>query len=100
MSLSTHKRGASAELLACAALVDAGFEVFRNVTPDGPIDIVVWDGETFYPIDVKRASHYINQQGKATLKLPSKNNDHALILCLTDTDEWVWVNEAPDHLWL
>lgn len=54
--LTTSRKGASAELKAAAWLIDQGWEVFWNVTPSGPIDLVaVRDGETVY-IDVKHAT--------------------------------------------
>ena len=48
--------GARNELLACAWLLHEGYEVFRNVSPHGPIDLVARrDGEILF-IDVKTAA--------------------------------------------
>jgi Holliday junction resolvase len=45
--------GARSELIACAWLLTEGYEVFRNISPCGHIDIVALkDGKTFY-FDVK-----------------------------------------------
>jgi hypothetical protein len=46
-------RGAYSEIIACAWLLESGYEVFRNMSSHGPIDIVAMKGrETLY-IDVK-----------------------------------------------
>jgi Holliday junction resolvase len=45
--------GARSELIACAWLLAEGYEVFRNVSPHGHVDIIALkDGKTFY-FDVK-----------------------------------------------
>ena len=52
MVMKKH-RGALSELRACAWLLEQGYEVFRNVSDRGCIDVVALkDGETFY-FDVK-----------------------------------------------
>jgi Holliday junction resolvase len=58
--------GARSELIACAWLLAEGYEVFRNVSPHGHIDIIALkDGKTFY-FDVKTlqkgARHLPSQQ--------------------------------------
>jgi Holliday junction resolvase-like predicted endonuclease len=45
--------GTKNEMLAIAFLLDQGYEVFRNVSPHGPIDIIVRKGTEFINIDVK-----------------------------------------------
>lgn len=40
--LNTTKKGAIAELTACNWLLNQGYEVFRNLTPTGWIDIIAW----------------------------------------------------------
>lgn len=60
--------GTHGELLSCAWLIGQGFDVFRNVSPAGPADIVVRDrdtGETV-AVDVK------------TLNKPIYNKDGSL----------------------
>jgi Holliday junction resolvase-like predicted endonuclease len=55
--LSKGTKGGIAELKAAAWLSERGYEVFRNVTQDGPADLVAWDtksGETLF-VDVKMA---------------------------------------------
>lgn len=47
------RKGALAELKACSWLIEQGYEVFRNVSPEGPFDLIaVKPGETIY-VDVK-----------------------------------------------
>jgi len=49
-------KGAIQELEACAYFLSLGFEVFRNVSPSGKGDIVIWrKGEKPIVIDVKTA---------------------------------------------
>ena len=49
--------GTHAELIACAWLIEQGFDVFRNVSPAGPVDIIVRDRDTgeVVSVDVKSA---------------------------------------------
>jgi Holliday junction resolvase-like predicted endonuclease len=47
--------GDYAEIIACSWLLKEGYEVFRNISSKGPIDIIGWkNGETFL-FDVKSA---------------------------------------------
>jgi Holliday junction resolvase-like predicted endonuclease len=51
--MDTKHVGARSELLACAWLLAEGYEVFRNVSSHGHVDIIALkDGKTFY-FDVK-----------------------------------------------
>jgi hypothetical protein len=50
---STSIKGAWAELIACAWLMEQGFEVFRNVCPTGWVDVVAWKAGEWHFIDVK-----------------------------------------------
>ena len=43
---SKGTNGAISELLACTWLLEQGYEVFRNVSPFGDNDVVVYDKET------------------------------------------------------
>lgn len=55
---STSRRGALAELLACAWLVAQGYEVFRAVHADGFADVAAYKDGGFLLIDVKTVSRY------------------------------------------
>ena len=45
--------GMFAELTACAWLLQEGYEVFRNVSPHGPYDIIAIKGDEILRLDVK-----------------------------------------------
>lgn len=53
--LNVGKIGAVSELEMCAYYVREGYEVFRNVTPNGPADIILWKPETgeLHILDIK-----------------------------------------------
>ena len=53
--LTSSKIGAISELEMCAYYVRQGYEVFRNVTPDGPADIIIWNPKNgeLHIIDIK-----------------------------------------------
>ncbi len=52
--LMAHKKGARAELLACAWLLGQNYTTFRNVGSTGAADLVAWrPGEAPILIDVK-----------------------------------------------
>jgi len=52
--LHSSIKGAKYELLACAWLLDQGYEVFRNVCPTGKGDLIIWKkGISPIVIDVK-----------------------------------------------
>ena len=66
--LSTHKKGGLRELKLCAYLIEKGYEVFRNVTADGFIDLVAVNKNT---MDV----HYIDSKSPIiSMKDGSLNN--------------------------
>lgn len=46
-------RGAESEMIACAWLLANGYEVFRNVSQHGDVDIVGWKAGSFESFDVK-----------------------------------------------
>jgi hypothetical protein len=54
-----HKhKGARSELLACVWLLEQGYEVFRNVSACGPMDLIaIKDGVTLF-LDVKTRDEY------------------------------------------
>ena len=55
VKLSAHKKGSLRELRLCSYLVEQGYETFRNVTPDGLIDIIAVDKDTM-------TTHYIDSK--------------------------------------
>lgn len=63
--LHTSVKGAKYELLACAWLLDQGYEVFRNVSPVGKGDLVIWKkGENPTIVDVKTGGRSTAKQVK------------------------------------
>jgi Holliday junction resolvase-like predicted endonuclease len=60
------KSGAHAELIASAWLLKQGYEVFRNVSPDGEADLVVFCPNTreLKRVDVKTQNHYVTKTGQ------------------------------------
>jgi hypothetical protein len=56
--------GALSELLACAWLLNKGYQVFRNVSPNGPYDLVAFKGPEELRIDVKTIRRYGGKPGK------------------------------------
>ena len=53
--MTSHRkhRGAESEMVACAWLLANGYEVFRNVSQHGDVDIVGWKDGSFHNFDVK-----------------------------------------------
>lgn len=92
---SCHK-GARAELLACGWLMAQGYEVFRNVSPAGPADMVVWkpgSGE-FTAIQVK-CSGAAGSRG-ILLKFQEKHNVKVLLVFPDDRVAWA-SNALPER---
>jgi len=46
-------RGTHAELIAACWLMERGYDVFRNLSPYGPVDLVTIKGDRFRLFDVK-----------------------------------------------
>lgn len=69
------KRGAAHELLACAWLLSKGYEVFRNVSVTGPVDLVAIKGDEKLLIDVKTAQRYVRLDGSVRYNFPKPSPD-------------------------
>lgn len=59
------ERGAAAELEVSAQLLRDGFDVFRNVAPNGPVDIVALKDGVVYLYDVKSKSGTLSDVQRA-----------------------------------
>jgi hypothetical protein len=73
MISDTNWKGAINEMIACAWLGLRGYDVFRNIAPTGPVDIVAWNRETrkHLLIDVKGwSTKYVRKDGLTTLPNP------------------------------
>jgi hypothetical protein len=79
VKLSPSTKGAIAEMKASMWLMERGYEVFRNVTPDGPVDLVALDMESGQSIliDVKmaRVSLPPSKMAGAVVRVSSKTRD-------------------------
>lgn len=49
----TTTKGAWAELIACAWLMEQGYEVFHKVSPSGWADVIAWRGQELIKADVR-----------------------------------------------
>jgi len=101
-TLSCSKRGCVVEYKAALVFLEAGFEVFPNMAPDGPADFIVWDGETAYPIDTKKLGRRINADGTVGYtNKPSTTKAHPNVYYLgwCEHDGFVWISqEVPEAL--
>jgi hypothetical protein len=98
--LSCSKRGCVVEYKAANIFLEAGFEVFMNMAPDGPADFIVWDGQTAYPIDTKKLSRYMRKDGTASYS-GSKVNQHPNVYYLgwCQHDGFTWLShKVPEAL--
>lgn len=94
--LSKHK-GAFSEHIAVAWLLEQGFEVFRNVSQHGEVDLLALDSEgNVSKVDVKTYS--VNKNGYERYHPNSKcvcamHQKGIKVLCVnTKTRECRWVN--------
>jgi hypothetical protein len=51
--MHSKHRGAHSELTACLWLLEQGYEVFRNISQHGIVDVVAFRGDEILKIDVK-----------------------------------------------
>lgn len=58
--LSKNKVGGIAELSVCADLLKRGYEVFRNVSSDGKVDVIAIKGKQILDIDIKTGYKVLN----------------------------------------
>ncbi len=59
----THRQGAYSELAAAVYLLKQGYEVFRNLSPCGPVDLVAIRDDEILQIDVKSTRIYRHWRG-------------------------------------
>lgn len=55
--ISKSTFGAASELLAATDLIQNGFDVFRNLSPNGPCDLIAMKDGVLLRIEVKSAPH-------------------------------------------
>ena len=74
--ISKGKIGSISELEICAHYLREGYEVFRNVAPDGPADVILWKPETgeLHIIDVK--SYVKTTPAEKYIEIRESENDY------------------------
>ena len=76
--ISTAHTGAAGELFAWQYFLSHGVEVFRNVAPAGPVDLMVYNkiNAQSAPVDIKSVrSPYIRADGSYSLGISPKLRD-------------------------
>tara|TARA_R100000742_G_C4182414_1_gene17100 strand:- start:20 stop:400 length:381 start_codon:yes stop_codon:yes gene_type:complete len=76
--ISTAHTGAAGELFACQYFLSHGVEVFRNVAPAGPVDLMVYNklNNKSAPVDIKSVrSPYVRADGSYSLGISPKLRD-------------------------
>lgn len=85
------RKGAMNESLACAHLLSLGYDVFRNVSADGPADIIAvnWNNGERTAIDVKSDGFSIgNYEGQETLERAKELDIAVMIVRNNGLVEW------------
>ena len=73
--ISTAHTGAAGELFACQYFLSHGVEVFRNVAPAGPVDLMVFNktNNKSAPVDIKSVrSPYVRADGTYSMGIRPK----------------------------
>ena len=76
--ISTAHTGAAGELFACQYFLSHGIEVFRNVAPAGPVDLMVYNKTNCRSaaVDIKSVrSPYVRADGSYSLGISPKLRD-------------------------
>jgi Holliday junction resolvase-like predicted endonuclease len=85
--MDTKHVGARSELIACAWLLAEGYEVFRNISPCGLVDIIALkDGKTFF-FDVKTAT--------SKTRLSSKQIEQGILPLIVTAAGKCSINRSP-----
>ena len=91
--MNKKHKGAVAELKATAWLLQQGYEVFRNVSPYGPYDIIAIKDDIIEKIDVKTASCYTTINGKLRFYKGAKSQQGAKMLIYCYEMDKLWWKE-------
>ena len=98
--ISTAHTGAAGELFACQYFLSHGIEVFRNVAPAGPVDLMVYNktkGRSA-AVDIKSVrSPYVRADGSYSLGISPKLRDDGVwqITCVHGEDSL----RMPEGFW-
>lgn len=87
-------QGAFSEHMAICWLLNAGYEVFRNISQHGPVDLIARDPGSgdLTQIDVKTASVYLKQDGTLSYHSngPSAVPGIRVLLYVKDENRFIW----------
>lgn len=89
---NTGKLGRYCEMVATLWLLRQGYEVFDNVSPNGPIDLIAVHPSTgeVIKIDVKKLS----VSGRKYVAGAVRRTDLGVVLLYVHGDECYWTKEA------
>ena len=92
---SKHIKGDQAELIAQEYFIKKGYSVFKNISAQGPVDMVILDNDGYtLLIDVKAIS-LRSKNGWKVNRVPSKEQDLLGVhLCYVNLD----TREVLDHM--
>jgi arginyl-tRNA synthetase len=102
--MKTAYIGKISELKAQIWLLNQGFEVFANVKPSGPADIIAWDKkkDKFLKIDVKTVRIYKKKDGSKTYTFSGLGNHDSKLSQTKITDGIAYLGyceEEDRFLW-
>jgi hypothetical protein len=93
-TLHTSNKGAINELKVCAWFLEKGYEVFRNVSPIGKGDIIIWKkGEPPKVIDVKCTRNYITSKGELSQKAGATSKTKGVYTVFIKNDGEVYFSD-------
>lgn len=90
MTIPVKHKGAISELTASAWLLSQGYEVFKNCSQHGCVDLVAYKDGLFILVDVKSGHPYTNKAGiknyYPSLKLTKEQQDLGVKLLISDPE--------------
>ncbi len=95
-NFSTSTKGAISELVVAADLLDRGYSVFRSVSPNSPIDLVVLKSGRLQKVEVKTGK--INPMDKSCWVKPRNEDWNILAVYSPETEQIVYYNKARSVL--
>lgn len=95
--LNTSVKGSINELIVCCYYLKKGYEVYRNVSPTGKADIVIWDKKN--PpilIDVKMVTINTHVNGDVSIRVPNSTVRGVKTIGVSENGEVFKENEIRD----
>jgi Holliday junction resolvase-like predicted endonuclease len=83
------------ELVACAWLLGEGYEVFRNVSLRGPIDIVAYAPETATTLLIDVKTYCESYQNSTPVGEPERRERNIVVLMVDRETGECWFHKAP-----